>query len=117
VLHLRKDYDAIQPWPVHRPHIAKVAGELRAGITDGAALVEGIIEPIIPDDEPVFLLRATDPVAAHTVRFWAMEALAAGADLTLCERVRAWADEMDAYRAQQEDVKSFPDTPAGMLRR
>jgi hypothetical protein len=108
--HLRSDYDAIQPWPVKRPHIGKDAsGKTHECKAEDAA-------PIIPDDEPVFLLRANDPVAAHTVRDWANRAQSHGADQHLVSRVLAWADEMDEYRVKHAADKQFPDTPKEVLR-
>lgn len=92
--HLRSDYDGIQPWPVKRPHVEKD----------------------IPDDEPVFLIRAKDPTAPQVVTFWADLAAAYGADPELCERVRQWATAMSAYRMEHYPLKEFPDVPDGALR-
>jgi hypothetical protein len=118
MLHLRKDYDAIQPWPVKRPHIAKVAGKTRTEITD--EFIDGVderyVQPIIPDDEPVFLLRAKDPVSSDVVRFWAQCAELAGSEAELVAAVRDWADRMEAYRNGLPDNKLAPDTPRGLLR-
>lgn len=111
--HLRKDYDAIQPWPVKRPHIAKINGITREHeLTDDH--LDDDLQPIIPDDEPVFLLRARDISAPIIVRFWAEVNRNIGTDPLLCERVREWADTMSQYG--REHGSHLPDTPEGMLR-
>lgn len=118
--HCRMDYEAIQPWPTKRPHIAKVNGKLEE---IGSTALPGVdfaddadVQPIIPDDEPVFIVRAQDPVAAETVRDWASRALHAGADVALCERVRRWADEMERWATERGVTKAAPDVPEGALR-
>lgn len=95
--HLRKDYDHVQPWPWPSQRRPRIEHDFR-------------------DDEPVFLLRAKDPVAAQAIRSWAWLAERVGTDPATCERVREWADEMDAYRLQHWPDKRFPDTPSEMLR-
>jgi hypothetical protein len=108
--HLRKDYDAIQPWPVRRPHIAKMGdavGEFER-LTD-----ETTVQPLIPDDEPVFLLRGQDPAAANAVRAYARLARALGSDPEMCNRIMQWADEMKQYAATKQH--GAPDVPEGML--
>jgi hypothetical protein len=77
MLHARKDYNRIQ---------------------DPAGL--------IPADEPVFLLRAQDEVAARTVRYWAMALEARGGDPVIVEAARRQAQRMDAW-----PVKKMPDLP------
>jgi hypothetical protein len=64
---------------------------------------------LIPDDEPVFFLRAQDEVAAATVRFWAALARAAGADPMMIQNARDHADRMDAWAK-----KKVPDLPASV---
>lgn len=64
----------------------------------------------IPEDEPVFLLRAQDPAAADTVRFWAsrVEHLAEVAGKPVPDIVkvaREQADRMDEW----EPKKELPD--------
>ncbi len=54
-------------------------------------------EQKIPADEPVFLLRGQDQHAAQTVRFWANEAEAAGAEAAIVKAAREQADAMDAW--------------------
>jgi hypothetical protein len=55
------------------------------------------IYALIPDNEPVFLLRGQDQVAAETVRFWADRNDEAGGDPELSKLARQHADEMDAW--------------------
>jgi hypothetical protein len=52
---------------------------------------------MIPDDEPVFLLRGQDQVAAETVRFWADRNDEAGGDPELSRLAREHADAMDRW--------------------
>jgi hypothetical protein len=51
----------------------------------------------IPEDEPVFRLRAQDAVAVDTVRHWAHLALAAGAPRAVVEQALRQADRMAAW--------------------
>lgn len=92
--HLRSDYDSIQPWPTKRLHI----------------------EVNIEEDELVFVLRAKDPAAPDTVRFWADRAQALGSELATVERVRGWANDMEIQREERWPDKLFPDTPEEYLR-
>jgi hypothetical protein len=62
---------------------------------------------LIPDDEPVFLVRASDAIAARTVRFWANEAEAKGAAPNIVEAARRQAELMDAW-----PIHKVPDMPA-----
>lgn len=61
---------------------------------------------IIPDDEPVFLLRAQDMFAAGCVELWAQLAENAGVDADTVAAVRAHAQAMRNW-----PVKKLPDTP------
>lgn len=94
MIHARLDYEAIQPWPQKRPHT----------------------ELNIPEDEPVFLLRAKDVTAPTTVRCWAKFAEVEGADPELVGKVRAWADRMEDYAREHYNGGKRPDTPFGALR-
>lgn len=60
----------------------------------------------IPANEPVFLLRAQDKVAARTVRAWADYNVDAGGDPALSKTAREYADKMDAW-----PVKKLADLP------
>lgn len=62
-------------------------------------------------DEPVFLLRAQDALAPDTLRYWAESLAAAGGDVRTVQRVRAWADKMDAWQRSGFGKMKLPDTP------
>ena len=62
---------------------------------------------LIPDDEPVFFLRAQDQVAAATVRYWARMAKDQGADPRMIQNAFHQADRMEAWAK-----KKLPDLPA-----
>lgn len=65
---------------------------------------------IIPADEPVFLLRATDMLAPNTLRHWANMAWANGADRDgIVQQALDHADAMDAWQA--DHGKKVPDAP------
>lgn len=112
--HLRKDYDAIQPFPTKRPHWVKVDGQTVEVYDDHLGQH---MDPVIPDDEPVFLLRAKDSSAPHLVRLWAIiNEEENGADPALCARVAEWAGEMQAYAEEHYGGGKTPDTPPEFLR-
>jgi hypothetical protein len=73
MIHARDDYQDIQQFP--------------ASGTKG----------LIPQDEPVFLLRAQDRFAADAVRCWADMAEAGGADADIVRLARRHAEKMDAW--------------------
>lgn len=52
---------------------------------------------LIPDDEPVFLIRGQDNVAGATVRAWADMAAANGADAEILRIAREHAAKMDDW--------------------
>ncbi|HYF56693.1 MAG TPA: hypothetical protein VEA41_20745 [Salinarimonas sp.] len=62
---------------------------------------------IIPEDEPVFLIRGQDKTAADTVRFWAAEAKRAGAGQTIIDLALEQADRMEEWAKHK-----VPDLPA-----
>lgn len=130
--HCREDYNAIQPWPTKRPHFFKDAvGKTHNADGDPTFNEEfpDACNPIIPDDEPVFILRAQDRFASTLVREWAamLERVARkellddeapmgqggtpeyDAAFALVEQVRRFAIEMDAYA--DEHGRKTPDTP------
>ncbi len=107
--HCRTDYEAIQPWPTARRRFAKVAG-----VVEEAPLAFPEVQPIIPDDEPVFVLRSADVSGPDVVRYWADRNEADGGDPATVERVRRWADEMEAYGVA--NGTKVPDTPLELLR-
>jgi len=62
---------------------------------------------LIPDDEPVFLLRGQDKFAAQAVANYADIVAANGGDPQIVAWARAWAQEMECWRPQKR-----PDMPA-----
>jgi hypothetical protein len=110
--HLRRDYDAIQPFPTKRPHIVKIDGKT----VDGSDIqhLGRHMEPVIPHDEPVFLVRGQDPSAAAATRAWADDAEARGAAPEIVAAARTWADGLEEYAASIG--KTVADAPADMLR-
>lgn len=61
----------------------------------------------IPDDEPVFLLRGQDVLAAAIVRAYANSAALAGSH-EIARVSMEWADNMDAWRESHGGGK-LPD--------
>ena len=59
-------------------------------------------------DEPVFVLRAKDKVAAETVRDWARRALMVGTPEEKIEEAQEVANMMDVYRSAHGGGK-IPD--------
>ena len=59
---------------------------------------------LIPDDEPVFLLRAQDKLAWHIVKIYSYCAELAGASPELVQKCRDHAAKMKAW-----SVKKTPD--------
>jgi hypothetical protein len=113
---LRRDYHAIQPFPDKRPHHVRVEGEL---VMEDDVQLGVQMEPLIPDDEPVFLLRGKDPAAFVAVQAWANEVERRDGDPALVARVREWAAEMAYYAGSHVDVTApmkAPDVPEGLLR-
>lgn len=66
-------------------------------------------EGIIPQDEPVFLIRGQDVIAPETVEAWANLAALAGADHTIVHSARCQAREM--RRWGKEHRNKIPDLP------
>ena len=62
----------------------------------------------IPDDEPVFLIRAQDICGPRAVACYAEFAELAGADPDLVSRCRQWAGEMDRWQLERQAGK-VPD--------
>jgi hypothetical protein len=92
--HLRKDYDRIQD-------PATIAPEMTNGTPFGA-------------DEPVFILRGRDMLAATCVSSWADWAEEEGAAPELVAAARKWADHMAAWG--MEHGTKVPDAPPDLLR-
>jgi hypothetical protein len=69
---------------------------------------------LIPDDEPVFLLRGKDAAAAFAVLAYSVSAQAAGADTEFVKQVKVWSKIMQTYAERAADGP--PDAPTGALR-
>lgn len=67
---------------------------------------------LIPEDEPVFLIRAKDAVSGDAVRAWADLHIKAGGDPAMAVAAHAHALLMDAWGEKQ-----LADAPAGTLAR
>ena len=64
---------------------------------------------LIPEDEPVFLLRARDVTAPAVVRYWAIKARAAGAMRNITESAERQVEAMIQW--QHEHGIKIPDMP------
>lgn len=64
---------------------------------------------LIPEDEPVFLLRAQDLTAPAVVEYWVMKAKDAGAAKTITEAAKNQAEAMREW--QREHRIKIPDMP------
>lgn len=62
---------------------------------------------LIPEDEPVFLIRAQDENAAEALHFWAVLAEKRGADPAIVAKARAHAALMSRWPKHKR-----PDLPA-----
>lgn len=63
-------------------------------------------EGLIPDDEPVFLLRAQDMLAPDLVAAWARQAARSGVSYEMCQMALQHADRMRDW-----PKKKTPDLP------
>lgn len=65
------------------------------------------------DDEPVFVLRAKDPLAARTVRDWAARAVLSGKHDDRAIEANRFADAMEAWRVKHfaEALAAKPNEP------
>lgn len=61
---------------------------------------------LIPEDEPVFLIRGQDSIGAAVVLMWSYLAQQAGASHDICERARQHAIAMLHW-----EPKKIPDMP------
>jgi hypothetical protein len=66
------------------------------------------LENVIPEDEPVFLLRGQDIFAARVVRFWAALVAQHDGDPAIVTAAMNIADEMDKWGPHKT-----PDLPEG----
>lgn len=111
--HARSDYACIQPWPTKRLHLVKVDGVVRNhdDIEDWEA--PSSVDPIIPEDEPVFLIRGQDLAAIPAAEAWCEAAENLGADPAIVEAVRR---HIEVVRQWQTDHRAkVPDAPAEAL--
>lgn len=108
--HARRDYDAIQPWPTRRPHVGK-----KDGVTVTAPVGHSGtgFDPLIPDDEPVFLIRGQDLAAIPAAEAWCDAAERLGADAEIIATVRRHIEVVREWQAEHAKV---PDAPADVLR-
>ena len=126
--HARPDYDTIQDLSIARalarvclmksdiPSFKKVVEELAAyvlGVSPPidtlSILTQTLLEeeaPKIPDDEPVFLIRAQDKAAVATLDAWIHEANKAGATMDILRLVAEHRDRMAAW-----PTRKIPDLP------
>jgi hypothetical protein len=126
--HAREDYNVIQDTTAARKLadlvlsmelvtdaglVARKLAREVLGITDhGRAPVMNPITKngttrLIPDDEPVFLLRGQDQFASGAVRYWADHVKHYGGDPEIVRVAREHADKMEAW-----PKKKVPDLPA-----
>lgn len=66
---------------------------------------------LIPQDEPVFLIRGQDKSGPHTVRTWAANAEQMGCDPAIVAHAREHAKLMEAW--QLCHGSKVPDMPKG----
>lgn len=109
--HARADFDGVQPWPQKRPHIARVHGEVHFDLPDDAAAAA---DPVIPEDEPVALLRGQDPIAWRAVEAYCDLAEAEGVQTDLIAALRRHAVEMRDWC--EKTGHGLPDAPEHVLR-
>jgi hypothetical protein len=64
---------------------------------------------LIPEDEPVFLIRGQDVVAPEVLRFYALRADGIGAHSDLVEAVEEHAERMREW--QKKKKVKVPDLP------
>lgn len=76
-----------------------------ARIQDGAGL--------IPDDEPVLLIRGQDVCATAALDGWVAEAIAQGVDADLVDLILTHRDTMEAWQAAHG--AKVPDAPKAVL--
>lgn len=112
--HARRDYDCIQPFPTKRSHWVKIDGKTVHTDAADERHVGKHMDPIIPEDEPVFLIRGQDVVAPGVLRYWADCAEAEGAEKEIIDAVRKHAELMEDW---QDQVRSkVPDAEKAVLR-
>ena len=66
-------------------------------------------DELIPDNEPVFLLRGQDVLAPELLRQWAVKLLLRGGSGIMAEMVINHAKEMEEW--QENHKRKLPDLP------
>lgn len=66
-------------------------------------------EGLIPENEPVFLLRGRDVCAPAALEAWSKEAAKYGVDQEMIDKVDIWAQYMRKWQAEHES--KVPDMP------
>jgi len=68
---------------------------------------------LIPDDEPVLLIRGQDKAAVHAARAWCDAAAAFGADPEIIQAIRRHIVLIGDW--QRDHGSKVPDAPPGVL--
>lgn len=64
---------------------------------------------LIPEDEPVFLLRGQDRAAPAAIEAWIQEAQAQGAEQDILQKAQDQITRMIAWQDEQPGVSKTPD--------
>lgn len=97
MIHARKDYNRFQDPALKDP---KLLGENSTPIAE---------------DEPVFLLRAKDFCAPEAVRAYARLLMEVKASHKMIAAVGEWANRMQQWQMDHQNVVKVPDVPEGMV--
>lgn len=82
------------------PQESKVARDAKYGFLK----IDGI-----PDDEPVFIIRAKDACAPQTIRQYAENAARSGSPAEHHSSARRQADAIQSWQTENEDKVKTPD--------
>jgi len=119
--HARKDYNRIQDLAAVKNIILDIAlGMEEDNDPNSAEVVRHVVNVLekrygplkvepIPENEPVFLLRAKDICAASTIDFWASCAHGRGANKNIVIDAQDFAELIRNW-----PVKQVPDMPDGL---
>lgn len=66
---------------------------------------------LIPEDEPVFLLRGQDTVAPQVVAFWCEQAVQAGAAPDIIKAAKGQVKAMIDWQMKNHSKVKIPDMP------
>ena len=69
------------------------------------------IDAKIPDDEPVFLIRAQDENFSEVVRYWCTLSLKSGVDPDMVSVANIHANAGDQWQEDNPDRVKVPDMP------